>query len=85
MDPSDLIIKLLSDGGVVGTALAVMLVLASPGWAAWFWERRRSAQREDKLLELATAQVQAMTHHDALIDANTKVLEHLEQRVDQLR
>lgn len=74
MGLSEIVVMALTEGGTIG--------IAALGWAAWFWERRRAAQREDQLLELATAQVQATAEHDAAIDANTKVLEHLDRTVD---
>lgn len=71
----DILIKAITEGGAVG--------IAALGWAAWFWERRRAAQREEQLLELATAQVQATADHDAAINANTKVLEHLDTAIER--
>ena len=77
MNASELIIGALTEGGVAGVAVL--------GWVAWLLERRRSMKREDQVLELATAQVQATVETDAAIESNTKVLERLERNLEKLR
>lgn len=79
MTPADLIVKMLSSGSALAAIIAVVIIFAAPGWLAWWYERRRTKELTDHVLELATAQTEATVKQGAAIEANTKVMERFLQ------
>ena len=79
MTPADLIVKMLSSGSALAAIIAIVLIFAVPGWVAWWYERRRTKELSDRVLDLATAQTEATVKQSASIEANTKVMERFLQ------
>lgn len=69
---ADLLVKAMTQGGPI--ALGVI------GWIAWWYERRQNKQSTERLLELATAHIEATIKHEMAIQANTKLMEHFLKR-----
>ena len=68
----DLAIRSLTEGGPYAISLA--------GWLAWFYERRQNKEHQDKMFELAQAQIEATIKHEAAIENNTRLAERLFSR-----
>lgn len=69
MTAADLLIKSVLEGGPY--AVSVL------GWLAWVYERRQNKESTDRLLELATAQIEATVKNEAAVGANVKLMERL--------
>jgi len=68
----ELILRALAEGG--------QYTLALLGWAAWWYERRTNRETNGKLIELATAQIEASLKHEQAIANNTKLMERIMDR-----
>jgi hypothetical protein len=69
MSIADIIVTALMKGGPYAIGLI--------GWAAWWYERRINRENNDKLIELATAQIQATLKHETALAANTRLMERV--------
>ena len=77
MNTADLILKLLSSGDAVAGIAAIVLILSAPGWVAWWHERQENKESNERMFELATAQIEATTKQEAAIQAQSKLLERI--------
>lgn len=74
MHVTELIIKAIFQGGPYGVALL--------GWLAWWYERRQNKEQAERVLELATAQIEVSVKTEAAIEANTKLMERFIMRLE---
>ena len=68
----ELLLKAFLQGGPYAAAVG--------GWLAWWYERRQNAKLNEKLIQLATAQVAATVRQTDAIFANTKVMDRIIDR-----
>jgi len=50
------------------------------GWAAWWYERRINKENNERLIDLATAQIEATLKHESALAANTRLMERMLDR-----
>lgn len=72
MTIAEILFKAIMEGGAFG--------VAALGWLAWWYERRANREASAKLIELATAQIDATLRHEGAISANTKLMERMLER-----
>lgn len=69
MSVADIIVTALMKGGPYAIALI--------GWAAWWYERRINKENGERIIELATAQIEATLKHETALAANTRLMERM--------
>lgn len=60
------VVKTLLEGGPIALASLCML--------AYFWERKKNDEAQEKLMELARAQIESTLKHEQSIKTNTEIL-----------
>lgn len=72
MTAMDVLFDVFAKGGAYSIAVF--------GWLAWWYERRTNRENMEKLIELASAQIQAALKHEAALSANTRLMERMMDR-----
>ena len=69
MSVADLMVKSLLEGGPYAISLA--------GWLAWWWERKTNKEINTRVIDLATAQVEATLRLETAMATNNRINERL--------